>query len=56
MNTGAFRILFMTADEFPPFRPDAEVLFGKELISRGYHVDWIMRAAQPDLSAAERSR
>ena len=41
--------MFVTADEFPPFRPDAEVLFGKELLDRGYHVDWIMRSAEPTM-------
>lgn len=51
MSGGGFRVLFMTADEFPPFRPDAEVLFGKELVNRGYRVDWIMRARRPDQPA-----
>ena len=46
MNTKGFRFLFMTSDEFPPFRPDVEVLFGKELLSRGYSIDWIMQSAE----------
>ncbi len=48
MENGPFRFLFITADEFPPYRPDVEVLFGKELLGRGYQIDWIMRAAGPD--------
>ena len=47
MKNESFRFLFVTADEFPPFRPDVEVLNGKELLERGYRIDGIMRAADP---------
>jgi glycosyltransferase involved in cell wall biosynthesis len=35
------RFLFVTADEFPTFRPDVEILFGKEFLRRGHQIDWI---------------
>jgi glycosyltransferase involved in cell wall biosynthesis len=35
------RFLFVTADEFPTYRPDVEILFGKELLGRGHRIDWI---------------
>lgn len=38
--------LFVTADEFPSFRPELETLIGKHLRQRGHKVDWIMRAAE----------
>jgi len=44
MSAAGFRLLFITADTFPPFRPDVKVLFGKELRRRGYRADWIMRS------------
>lgn len=47
MPGSTFSFLFVTADEFPPFRPDVEVLFGKELLRRGHRIDWIMRAGPP---------
>jgi glycosyltransferase involved in cell wall biosynthesis len=36
------RILFISADKYPPFRVDVSVLFGKEIISRGHCIDWIL--------------
>jgi hypothetical protein len=33
------RFLFVTADEFPTYRPDVEILFGKELLGRGHRID-----------------
>lgn len=53
MNKTGHKLLFSTADEFPPFRPDAEVLFGKELLMHGFQVDWIM---QPTDSATTARR
>lgn len=37
-------MLFVTADEFPTFRPDVEILFGKYFKQKGYRIDWIVRA------------
>lgn len=38
------RILFVTSDKFPPFRPAARVIFGKEFVSRGHVIDWLVQA------------
>lgn len=38
------RILFITSDKYPPHRPAAHVIFGKELGRRGHRVDWILQA------------
>jgi glycosyltransferase involved in cell wall biosynthesis len=35
------RILFVTADEFPSYRPDVDTLFGKEFLKLGHTIDWI---------------
>ncbi len=40
------RFLFVTADRFPPFRPDVETLFGKEFVNRGHRIDWVMQAGE----------
>jgi glycosyltransferase involved in cell wall biosynthesis len=45
------RILFLTADRFPPFRPAAKALFGDELPRRGHIIDWLTQA--DERSAAE---
>lgn len=37
-------ILFASADRFPPFRVDVEVLFGQKLRELGYHIDWVLQA------------
>ncbi len=39
------KLLFLTSDKYPPFRVDVSVLFAKELVSRGFQIDWIMQAA-----------
>jgi len=44
----ALRFLFVTADRFPPFRPDVEILFGKEFLRRGHDIDWILQAGDAD--------
>ena len=38
------RILFISRDCFPPFRVDVAVLFGKELIKRGFRIDWVLQS------------
>ena len=37
------KILFVTADKWPPFRPAAKYIFNRELVSRGVEVDWIIQ-------------
>lgn len=46
MNTSKhkLRILFVTSDKFPPFRPAARVIFGEELSKRGHTIDWLLQA------------
>lgn len=38
------RILFVTSDKYPPFRPAARVIFGEELSARGHAIDWLIQA------------
>jgi glycosyltransferase involved in cell wall biosynthesis len=39
------RILFVTADKFPPFRPAAKAIFADGLSASGHDVDWLIQAA-----------
>jgi len=39
------KILFLTSDKYPPFRPAAKVIFGKSLPKRGHIVDWLIQQA-----------
>lgn len=41
------KILFISSDKFPPFRVDVSILFGKELNSRGYKIDWLLQSEKP---------
>ena len=41
------KILFIAADKFPPFRVDVAVLFGKEIVSRGHAIDWLLQSDKP---------
>jgi glycosyltransferase involved in cell wall biosynthesis len=38
------RVLFITSDTYPPFRPAARAIFGEELVNKGHVVDWILQA------------
>lgn len=38
------RMLFLSRDTYPPRRVDVSVLFGKELVSRGYKIDWVLQS------------
>jgi glycosyltransferase involved in cell wall biosynthesis len=38
------RILFVTSDKYPPFRPAARVIFGEEFVARGHVIDWLIQA------------
>lgn len=38
------RMLVITTDKYPPFRVDVSVLFGRELASRGFAIDWVLQS------------
>lgn len=38
------RILFITSDKYPPYRPAAKAIFSEELVKRGHRVDWVIQA------------
>lgn len=40
-----YRILFVTSDKFPPFRPAAKALFADGLAAEGHRIDWLVQAA-----------
>lgn len=40
------KILFLTSDKFPPFRPAAKVIFGNSFPRRGHIVDWLIQQAE----------
>lgn len=37
------RLLFVTQDEYPPFRVDVVELFGRQMPARGHQIDWLMQ-------------
>ncbi len=39
-------ILFISSDKYPPFRVDVTELFGKEMVSRGHTVDWLLHSEE----------
>jgi len=41
------KLLFISADKFPPFRVDVSILFGKEIVSRGHSIDWLLQSDKP---------
>lgn len=51
---GRLRILFVTSDKFPPFRPAAKFVFSEGLPSRGEKIDWLLQAAEADISGGAR--
>lgn len=38
------KILFIYPEKFPPYRPDVSILFGKEIVSRGHVIDWLLQS------------
>ncbi len=47
------RILFVTSDKFPPFRPAAKAIFSEGVTDRGHEVDWLIQAADPTAIVGE---
>ncbi len=37
------RILFVSSDKYPPFRPAARAIYGEELVKRGHCIDWLIQ-------------
>lgn len=37
------RLLFVTQDEYPPFRADVVELFARQMPARGHEIDWLMQ-------------
>jgi glycosyltransferase involved in cell wall biosynthesis len=37
-------MLYFVREPFPTYRPDVEVLFGRELLKRGHEIDFVMQA------------
>jgi glycosyltransferase involved in cell wall biosynthesis len=50
---GPLRILFVTSDRFPPFRPAAKALFAGELPRRGHVIDWLVQAEGPAVTPGD---
>ncbi|HJR71752.1 MAG TPA: glycosyltransferase family 4 protein [Gammaproteobacteria bacterium] len=48
------RVLFVTADKFPPFRPAAKAIFAEGLAASGHDVDWLIQAADERTAAGPR--
>jgi hypothetical protein len=42
------KILFMTSDAFPPFRPAAKAIFSEGIAELGNRVDWLLPAQHAD--------
>jgi glycosyltransferase involved in cell wall biosynthesis len=47
------RILFVTSDKFPPFRPAAKAIFAEGLAEAGNRIDWLLQAETPDIEHGE---
>lgn len=52
-STGTVKILFVTEDKYPPYRPDVAILFAEELAARGYKIDWLLQAQDPHQRSRE---
>ena len=55
MIKARIRMLCFVRETFPTFRPDIEVLFGHELLSRGHQIDLVMQAGRATESVGPRS-
>ncbi len=43
-SSGRLKILFLSSDKYPPFRPDVSVLFARELVARGHKIDMVLQS------------
>jgi len=50
MRARPIRMLFWIREEFPTYRVDIDVLFGRELIGRGHAIDFVMQAGSPNVT------
>jgi glycosyltransferase involved in cell wall biosynthesis len=48
------RILFVTSDKFPPFRPAAKAIFAEGLAEAGHKIDWVLQGETPETEHGER--
>lgn len=55
MKQKPLKILFVARDQFPPFRVDVAVLFGKEMAGRGHEIDWVLQS-QADCNKGRQTR
>ena len=39
------RFLIISSDKYPPHRVDVSILFGREMLSRGHTIDWILQSS-----------
>jgi glycosyltransferase involved in cell wall biosynthesis len=53
--TDPLRILLVTSDKFPPFRPAAKAIFAEGLAAAGHRIDWLMQAEKPDTPSGYQS-
>jgi glycosyltransferase involved in cell wall biosynthesis len=51
--TGPVRMLYWTREEFPTFRVDIDILFGRELLRRGHAIDFVMQAGAAEIHPGE---
>jgi glycosyltransferase involved in cell wall biosynthesis len=43
-STNKCALLFVSSDKFPPHRADVSILFGSEMVKRGYQIDWLLQS------------
>ncbi len=46
-NINKLKILFITSDSYPPYRPAARAIFWEELVNRGHLIDWVLPSGDP---------
>lgn len=46
------KLLYITADRYPPFRADVVELFAKQMPARGHVIDWLMQRGHEGMDAA----
>ncbi len=53
IHNSKLRILFLTQDKYPPFRPAAKAIFTNEFQRRGHKVDWLVQAEHSSFGSGE---